>query len=159
MSRGARYLFIAYFAFQVKCCSGNDKIRAVRGVSKKGCSSHYLGLRTIEINRIVGTEGRALDFDRSFWPVKERIRERWVSVAIARLMGLSIPEVELVQIEGFYFVRDGHHRISVARALGNERLEAIITVLEVASPLSWEPCPEALVQVGAPVFCAGLAKL
>ncbi len=47
-------------------------------------------------------------------------------IAIARLTGETLPPVDLVKVGDFYFVRDGHHRISVARALGQQFVDAIV---------------------------------
>jgi hypothetical protein len=46
--------------------------------------------------------------------------------------------VELIQIGEVYFVQDGHHRISVARALGQRTIEAQVVVWQVSGPLPWE---------------------
>jgi hypothetical protein len=59
-------------------------------------------------------------------------------IAAAWELGRELPPVELVQIGDFYFVRDGHHRISVARAMGQEHIEAEVTVWDVVGPLPWE---------------------
>jgi hypothetical protein len=63
---------------------------------------------------------------------------RWLRVAAARDQGKVLPPVVLVQVEDVYFVRDGHHRISVARALGQLDIEAEVTVWQVPGPLPWE---------------------
>lgn len=85
---------------------------------------HHEGIQTISLDRIVGSEGRDDDFDSSFRPRQENGRDRWVSVALARALGKSLPPVSLVRLGDAYFVRDGHHRISVARALGELEIEA-----------------------------------
>ena len=82
------------------------------------------------INRIKGSEGRSGDFDCDFNPLHTRTRDRWMSIAITRSQGDTLPLVELVQLSDDYFVRDGHHRISVARAFGEESVDAIVIVLE-----------------------------
>jgi hypothetical protein len=45
-------------------------------------------------------------------------------VAVVRLAGEDLPAVELVHTGGIYFVRDGHHRISVAKALSEAYIDA-----------------------------------
>ena len=85
---------------------------------------HYIGLQSVPIERIQGSEGRLEDFDITFNPVHERSRSRWLSVASVRLAGAELPPVELIQVDGIYFVRDGHHRISVAKALGEQYIDA-----------------------------------
>ncbi len=89
---------------------------------------HYAGVQTVAIRSIRGSEGRLIDFDAEFRPLHDRTRDRWVSVAAARLRGTRLPPVELIKSGDDYFVRDGHHRISVARALGEEFIEANVTV-------------------------------
>jgi hypothetical protein len=98
----------------------------------------YGGLRAVDLDRIRGTQGRAGDFDGLFHPLDERLRDRWVSVAAARLQGLPLAPVSLIQVQDLYFVQDGHHRISVARAFGEAAIEAEVTIWEVAGCLPWE---------------------
>jgi hypothetical protein len=88
-------------------------------------------MRTVEMARIRGSEGRSEDFDGAFRPLKEHARGKWMSVALARLKGVVLPVVELAQVGDVYFVLDGHHRISVARAFGQESIDAAVTVWEV----------------------------
>lgn len=94
-------------------------------------SQHYAGSRTVPINRIKGSEGRSGDFDCDFNPMHTRTRGRWLSVAVARSRGDTLPLVELIQLGDDYFVRDGHHRISVARAFSEEYIDAMVIVLEM----------------------------
>jgi len=102
-------------------------------------NAHYAGLRPVPIRHIRGSEGRCDDFDADFRPLKKHNRSRWVGLAAAWLRGVVLPPVELIQVGDLYFVRDGHHRISVARALGQEMIDAEVTVWDVARPLPWEP--------------------
>lgn len=99
--------------------------------SQKIANQASLGIRTVEIESIRGSESRTEDFDQDFCPLQEHTRERWFSVARATLKGTPLPPVELVQVGSDYFVRDGHHRISVARALGQMAVEAEVTVVTV----------------------------
>jgi len=85
-----------------------------------------VGTVVVPLNKIVGTEGRSEDFDAEFNPLKKHNRERWISVAVARQIGAILPAVELVQVGNDYYVRDGHHRISVAKALGQLDIDALI---------------------------------
>jgi hypothetical protein len=103
---------------------------------------HYAGLRAVTIDQIRGSEGRVQDFDSAFHPLSEKTRDRWLSVATARMQGAGLPAVELIQVGDFFFVRDGHHRISVARALGEEAIDAEITVWDVKGSLPWEMPPQ-----------------
>jgi hypothetical protein len=78
-----------------------------------------------------GSEGRSGDFDCDFNPMHYRSMDRWVSVAVARSSGAALPDIELIQLGEDYFVRDGHHRISVARAFRQEYIDAKVIVLEL----------------------------
>ncbi len=99
-----------------------DLNQVIAGRTMEG--SHSLGTRPVDIRQIRGTEGRIQEFDDQFNPLKERIRDRWKRIAAAFLKGEELPAVELVEVDGVYFVRDGHHRISVARAMGREYIDA-----------------------------------
>lgn len=91
---------------------------------------HYIGLQTVPLERIVGTENRSTEFDRDFIPQAEHLQSRWVSVAMAALKELSLPPVDLIQVGDHYYVRDGHHRISVARYFNQATIMATVTVWE-----------------------------
>ncbi len=94
-------------------------------------NSHYAGLHSVNINRIRGTEGKSDAFDAAFYPTKETTRSRWLSVAREKLLGHDLPPVELLDVDGIYYVRDGHHRISVARSLGQSYVDAEIIVMNL----------------------------
>jgi hypothetical protein len=99
---------------------------------------HYAGIKCVTLGQICGSMGRTGDFDRCFHPLDDRLRDRWVSVAMARSQDIPFPPVSLVQIGACYFVEDGHHRISVARAMGQTAIDAEVTVWDVCGPLPWE---------------------
>src|SRR5215207_383968 len=86
-----------------------------------------LGLKVVDLDHIVGTVDRTHDFDRSFRPTSGRVRSRWERIAQAMRRGESIPPVSLYKIGDIHFVRDGHHRVSVARALGRKDIDAYVT--------------------------------
>lgn len=86
------------------------------------------GTRTIPLEQIKGSLNKAGDFDQAFRPLHRHSETRWLKVATAMLRGSSLPPIELIQVGDTYFVKDGHHRISVARALGYRFLDAVITV-------------------------------
>ena len=106
--------------------------------SLKVHNRHFAGIQSVLIRQIRGTEGRSEDFDAGFSSLNERSKSRWLSIATARKLGTRMPPVELIQVGEIYFVRDGHHRISVALAFGEEAIDAEVTVWETASPLPWE---------------------
>ncbi|MFC2046174.1 hypothetical protein ACFLTC_01460 [Chloroflexota bacterium] len=98
----------------------------------------HTGLKTVPIRRILGSESRSSDFDRDFHPLQDHNKGRWLRIARARQRGAALPPVDLIRVGGVYFVRDGHHRISVARSLGQLDIEAKVVVWQVDGPLRWE---------------------
>lgn len=94
-------------------------------------SSHYAGQKAVEIDLIQGTENKSDEFDKEFHPMKETSRSRWLNVALERLRGHDLPPVHLVEVDGVYYVRDGHHRISVARSLGETFIDAEIVRMQI----------------------------
>ena len=93
-----------------------------------------LGLRVIGLDSIVGSVDRTRDFDRRFRPTSARVRERWERLALAQRRGESVPPIEVYRVGDLHFVHDGHHRVSVAHALGLEVIDAYVT--EVRTRLS-----------------------
>lgn len=90
-------------------------------------SERPAGPAVVPLDAIVGTVDRGRDFDRSFRPTSARVRSRWEHIAAAMRRGEPMPPVDLVRIGEIYFVRDGHHRVSVARALGYRDVDAFVT--------------------------------
>jgi hypothetical protein len=90
-------------------------------------SEHDLGLQTIELDSIVGTVDRTKEFDRAFRPMSPRVRARWQRIAEAQRRGESFPPISVFRIGELHFVRDGHHRVSVARSLGRDDIDAYVT--------------------------------
>lgn len=90
-------------------------------------SENSLGFQVVPLEAIVGTIDRGRDFDRRFRPTSGRARGRWEQIAAAARRGESLPPVDLVRVGEIYFVRDGHHRVSVARALGRTDIDASVT--------------------------------
>jgi hypothetical protein len=85
------------------------------------------GIQIVELESIVGSVDRTKDFDRWFRPRSQHTRERWERLARAQRRGETIPPVDLYRVGGLYFVRDGHHRVSVAHALGLRTIDAQVT--------------------------------
>lgn len=96
-------------------------------------NAHYAGIRTVPLSAICGSENRVDDFDASFYPLRPHIQARWLGIATARLRGVAMPPVVLIRVNYIYYVRDGHHRISVARAMGEEMIDAEVSVWAYAS--------------------------
>jgi hypothetical protein len=96
-------------------------------------SRHAAGEKVIPLDSIVGTvDRRRGDFDRSFRP-SPNTRGRWERIAEARKRGEAMPSIDVFQIGDLYFVQDGHHRVSVARAMGDKDINA--NVVEVRTKL------------------------
>lgn len=93
----------------------------------------YAGLQTIPIDKIVGSVGRYRDFDRAFLPTQKETSERWVNISKAHYKDIALPAIDVYKVGDVYFVRDGNHRVSVAR----ERKQAFIdaNVIEVVIPI------------------------
>ncbi|GHV85316.1 hypothetical protein AGMMS50230_09240 [Spirochaetia bacterium] len=96
----------------------------------------YKGMSTVPIELIVGSEGRYRDFNKYFLPRREHLRSRWERVDEARLNDITLPPIQLYEIGGVYFVRDGNHRVSVARAQGVEMVDAEVISLSTEIQLS-----------------------
>lgn len=90
-------------------------------------SERRLGLQTIRLDSIVGSVDRTRDFDRRFRPTSARTRERWQRLALAARRGEAVPPIEVYRVGDLHFVQDGHHRVSVAHALGLTTIDAYVT--------------------------------
>jgi hypothetical protein len=90
-------------------------------------SERRLGLRTIRLDSIVGSVDRTRDFDRRFRPTSGRVRERWQRLALAQRRGEAIPPIDVYRVGDLHFVEDGHHRVSVAHALGLDSIDGYVT--------------------------------
>jgi len=98
-----------------------------------------LGRQVVPVDSIVGTVDRTTGFDRNFRPTSPAVRRRWERIAAAVRRGEEMPPVDLYKVGEAYFVRDGHHRVSVARALGIDLIEArvkeVVTRVAVGADL------------------------
>jgi len=97
-----------------------------------------LGLKIVPLDSIVGTVDRAADFDRGFRPTSPRLRSRWERIAAAQRRGESLPPISLYRVGDLHFVRDGHHRVSVAKSLGREDIDAYVTEIKTRVRLGRE---------------------
>jgi hypothetical protein len=127
-SRAWRRAFFGRVAARLRReCS---RLLAFDEVVRQGHLAHNrrgLGLRDVEVSKIVGSVGRHEAFDRTFMPTKASLAERWKRVDRAFHRGLVLPPVRLYKIGDSYFVEDGNHRVSVARYQGIETIEADVT--------------------------------
>ena len=104
-----------------------------------------LGIQNVPIDSIVGSEGRYRAFTRSFLPLQEDLRDRWKKIDQVRESRQDLPPVELYKVSNAYFVKDGHHRISVARVKGAKYIEARVYEYQCDVPLDKETDLEKLV--------------
>src|SRR5258707_7767813 len=95
-----------------------------------------LGLLTIKLDTVVGTVDSRRDFDRHFRPASGGVREGWDRLALAQRRGESIPPIDVYRIGELHFVKDGHHRVSVAMATGQKVIDAYVTEVLTAVPAS-----------------------
>jgi hypothetical protein len=100
--------------------------------AKAASNRTELGTQMVPISQILGSAnaGRTYDFDINFRPLRSHSKDRWISVAISHQQGKRLPPVQLTKVNDIYFVVDGHHRISVAKALGEQAIEANVTLVE-----------------------------
>jgi hypothetical protein len=87
----------------------------------------YRGRRTVPVAQIWGSVGRCSEFDRDFMPTRASVEERWKRIDLAFYRGEMLPPVNLYKVGGFYFVLDGHDRVSVAAYHGVKWIDAEVT--------------------------------
>ncbi|MCA9884722.1 MAG: hypothetical protein H6670_15050 [Anaerolineaceae bacterium] len=97
----------------------------------------YRGLQDIPVDQIVGSVGRYNDFTSSFLPKSNDMRERWSRVYATVNSMQGVPPIEVYKVGDAYFVRDGNHRVSVARQIGSKTIQAYVT--ELPSSFHLEP--------------------
>ncbi|MDR0496722.1 MAG: transcriptional regulator [Treponema sp.] len=127
----------------------------VKGILKPK-NEVYRGMREVPINKIVGSEGRYRDFNKFFLPRSEFLRNRWESIDRAKIRDIPLPAIRLYEIGGVYFVRDGNHRVSVARSQGGEEIDAEVTSLatevEIHPSMTVDELKAALIEYEKKIF-------
>jgi hypothetical protein len=103
-------------------------LRSTTGISR--------GTRMIPISHIVGSVGRYRDFDRAFLPLNPASEERWKRIDVALHAQQGLPPIDVYQVGEVYFVKDGNHRVSVARANGLAEIEARVYEVPTRVPLT-----------------------
>ncbi len=97
--------------------------RFPEGVFQKGLNRKLINVKDIPVEEIIGTLYRHRDFDDQFRPLKKNLRDRWVNVCL-RHQSEGWPPILVHKVGDHYYVEDGHHRVSVARALGIAFIQA-----------------------------------
>ena len=109
---------------EVSLISLNDVKQLIRPTNET-----YVGMKVVPIEKIVGSEGRYNDFDNHFFPKSSHLRMRWEHVDEAAIKDIILPPIKVYEISGLYFVRDGNHRVSVAKSRGTEFIDAEVVSL------------------------------
>ena len=97
----------------------------------------YRGLQDIPVDQIVGSVGRYNDFSSTFLPKSNDMRDRWSRVYATMNSMQGVPPIEVYKVGSVYFVRDGNHRVSVARQISSKTIQAYVT--ELPSSFHLEP--------------------
>lgn len=105
-----------------------DEVRSILKIR----GEEYRGVLSVPVDMIIGSEGRYRDFARGFLPRHGYLRDRWVRVDSAHYHDVILPPVRLYELGGAYFVRDGNHRVSVARMQGVLEIDAEVVSLSSA---------------------------
>jgi hypothetical protein len=128
---------------------------AVAGVLRSFQHRQLTELKTIPLDKIVGSVGRYRDFTRSFLPREGIGEQRWARVELMMGGATGLPPIDVYQIGDVYFVADGNHRVSVARANGFKEIDAWVTVIPaVAGIEAGDSLDEAIMKAECAAFLA-----
>ena len=98
----------------------------------------FAGVQEIPLDRVVGSAAppaKAGDFDPGFLPIDRRLRDRWTRIYRAMVEGEELPPIDVYKVGDNYYVIDGHHRVSVARSLGRDVINARVIEVSTTAPL------------------------
>jgi hypothetical protein len=116
----------------------------------------FRGTQIVPINLIIGSEGRYRDFNKYFLPKSDHLRNRWERVDEAHHSDIILPPIQLYEIGGVYFVRDGNHRVSVAKTQNVEFIDAEVTSLateiHITTSMTTDELREALIAYEKSIF-------
>lgn len=98
----------------------------------------YVGIREIPVENIIGSEGRYEDFNKDFLPRNQALQSRWSAINKVMEEGGSLPPISVFKIDDFYFVRDGNHRVSVAKKRKQVFIDAEVTEYDIDVPITRE---------------------
>jgi hypothetical protein len=111
-----------------------DRVLEAAGIEGRS----FGGLQEIPLNRVVGSassDAKAADFAPGFLPINRRMRERWTRIYTAMVEGDELPPIDVYKLDETYYVIDGHHRVSVARSLGRDTVNARVIEVRTRAPL------------------------
>ena len=106
----------------------------------------YRGMREVPVDMIVGSMDRYRDFDRRFLPKRKNTANRWKSIDRAYYQDVTLPPIQLYKVGEVYFVKDGNHRVSVARERGVEFIDAEVIEGHIRIPIDSSMRPSRLLQ-------------
>ena len=130
----------------------------VRHKVRAGMPSHR-GMQAVPLNQIVGSVDRWRDFDRAFLPTQTHTASRWRRIGEAYIDDVYLPPVTLYKVGEVYFVMDGNHRVSVARQLGREFIDAEVMESQVRVPITPDMNPDDIDVVGEHAECLEITGL
>jgi hypothetical protein len=108
---------------------------------------HYVGLQQIETKKIIGSVSRFNDFDRAFLPRQSHTRSRWESIDRAYFSDVILPPIDVYQVGDVYFVKDGNHRVSVARERGQVYMDAYVIAVDIPGKMDENTSLDNLIMV------------
>ena len=108
----------------------STKLRAVSQTDR--------GIKQVPLKDIIGSVNRIQDFDRNFLPLRDDDIYRWAGVKTAMTSphAAGVPPISLYQLGDAYFVLDGNHRVSIAKEMGMDTIEAYVTEIKTKVPIS-----------------------
>jgi hypothetical protein len=121
-----------------------DEVRRLAHIRER----RYGGVRSVPVDKIVGSVGRYKDFDRAFLPRRTTTKDRWRSIDEAYYEDIALPPVQLYKVGDVYFVKDGNHRVSVAREQGVSYIDAEVIECEARVPITSDIQAEDLHAIG-----------
>jgi uncharacterized ParB-like nuclease family protein len=98
----------------------------------------YAGVQEIPLDKVVGSAAapsKTGDFDPLFLPMNRRNRDRWTRIYQEMVEGDELPPIDVYKVGDYYYVIDGHHRVSVARSLGRATINARVVEVRTRAPL------------------------
>lgn len=119
---------------RARALPGVDAVMDAAGVEGQA----FAGVHEIPLAKIVGSAAgtaKGVDFDRAFLPVNRRLRDRWTRIYTAMVEGGELPPIDVYKLDDTYYVIDGHHRVSVARSLGRDSVNARVVEVRTRAPI------------------------
>ena len=117
----------------------------VRDQLQLGEPTDDVTLEEIALDKIVGSVGRYRDFNRAFLPRAQIDPQRWMRIDRLRRHHTDLPPIDVFKIDDCYFVRDGNHRVSVARARNDKTIRARVVEIPTRVPLEPDTSPDDLI--------------